>query len=102
MRAEALASLLAQRVMRWDVAADRFLMGERRWSPRWRFQPTEKLEDAFRLLDAADPIEYRIDGGGGTLRVRVRIGRTVGEAQSDSRARAITYAIARAIGIDPG
>jgi len=33
---------LAVGVMGWTVAPDRFLMGRRRWIPRWRFQPTRK------------------------------------------------------------
>jgi len=54
MTTSELTALLAQRVMRWTVAPGRFLMENRRWKPAWRFQPTKKLEDAFRLLDAAD------------------------------------------------
>jgi hypothetical protein len=55
MTGERLTAILAQRVMGWRVAPDRFLMGNRRWSPRWRFQPTERVKDAYRLLERAAP-----------------------------------------------
>lgn len=101
MTNENLAALLAKRVMGWGVGPDRFLTGNRGWIPRWRFQPTEKLPDALRLLDAAAPVEYDMRGGdGGTFHVRVRIGDTAAEVSSPCKPRAITCAIARAIGIE--
>ena len=101
MTPEMLTSLMAKRVMGWTEWADRFLMGDRRWTPRWRFQPTEKLEDAFRLLEEAAPEEYSICGDAeGSIHVRVRIAGIQGEAHGTSKPRAITCAIARALGID--
>jgi hypothetical protein len=99
--ADQLTRVLAEQVMHWGVAPDRFLVGKRSWIPRWRFQPTKSLEDAFRLLEAADPSEYSIARQDGVLTVRVLIGGTVGEARDASKPRAITYAVARAIGLDP-
>ncbi len=101
MTANLLTSLLAQRVLGWTVAPDRFLMGDRRWMPRWRFQPTENLMDAFQLLEGAAPDEYSMTGGNdiGFL-VRVRIGSGIGEARGTSKPLAITHAIARAVGIE--
>jgi hypothetical protein len=101
MSSELLTATLAQKVMRWGVAPDRFLMDRRRWMPRWRFQPSEKLQDAFRLLEAADPEEFSIDARGRTCTVSVQIGGTVGEASDTSKARAITHAVARAVGLEP-
>src|SRR5688572_5537995 len=96
-----LSTVLATRVMGWSVAPDRFLTGNRGWMPRWRFQPGEKLEDAIRLLEAASPQEYHICGDDkGNIHVRVRIGGTPGEARGASIALAITYAIARAFGVE--
>ena len=101
MTSENLAALLAKRVMGWGVGPDRFLMGNRGWMPRWRFQPAEKLADALRLLDEAAPAEYNMCGDGeGNVRVHVRIGDATGEACGASKPRAITYAIARALGIE--
>jgi hypothetical protein len=100
MTSENLAALLAKRVMGWDVGPDRFLMANRSWMPRWRFQPTEKLVDALRLLDVAAPEDYDIRGDNeGHTVVSVRIAGTEGEAKEMSKPRAITYAVARALGI---
>ena len=102
MSNEQLTAILAQRVMRWRVGVDRFLMNDGGWKPLWKFRPTERREDALRLLDAAKPIEYTIstlsDGG---YRVRVVIGQSAGIAQDIVEPRAITYAVARAIGVEP-
>ena len=99
---EDLTAILAARVMRWDVAPDRFLMDGRRWLPRWRFQPTKSIQDAFRLLEAANPEEYIMRGRGVDefwVRVRLHSG-GVGEASDKSKACAIASAVARAIGVD--
>jgi len=97
---ERLTDFLAERVMGWTVGPDRFLMGNRGWMPRWRFQPTEKLADALRLLEVAAPEEYSLRGDSeGNIQVHVRIGDAMGEACSGSKPRAITWAIARAVGI---
>ncbi len=95
---EDLTTLLAQRVMRWGVAPERFLLGQRTWIPRWRFQPEERLEDAFRLLEEAAPQEYTMGRiGQGPFWVRVRIGGTTGEGRDQRKPRAITLAVARAL-----
>ena len=99
---EDLAGILAARVMKWGVAPDRFLLEGRRWLPRWRFQPAERIEDAFRLLEALDPEEYDMARRGANhfcVRIRLENGGNV-EASDKSKARAITYAVARAIGVD--
>jgi len=95
-----LTAALARSVMGWEVAPERFLVGKRRWMPRWRFQPVEKLEDAFRLLEAAAPQEYSMGREGqGLFWVRVRIGQALGRARDRSKSRAITVAVARALKI---
>ena len=101
MTSEHLTAVLAERVMGWGVGPDRFVMKNRRWTPRWRFQPTEKLADAMRLLDKAAPEEYTMHGDReGNVRVHVRIGDVTGDACGESKPRAITCAIARALGIE--
>jgi len=98
---ERLTALLAQRVMGWTVGPDRFMMGNRGWTPRWRFQPAEKLEDAFRLLEEAAPQEYSIYGDAkGSIHVRVQIAGSTGEARGTSKPLAIAHAVARAVGIE--
>jgi hypothetical protein len=77
-------------------------MENRRWTPAWRFQPTKKRGDALRLLDAADPEEYSINARrGGAFTVRVQISGVAGEASDKCEARAITHAVARAVGLEP-
>ena len=101
MTSEQFTAVLAERVMGWGVGPDRFLMGNRGWMPRWRFQPTESLVDAFRLLEEAAPQEYSMCGDNkGNFWVQVRIGGGTGAADGASKPRAITCAIARALGIE--
>jgi hypothetical protein len=100
---ENLTATLAATVMGWGIGPDRYLLGHRRWMPRWRFQPAVRLEDAFRLLERVAPQEYsmgEIEGEG--FWVRVRISGTVGEACESSKPRALTFAVARAVGLDVG
>jgi len=101
MTNEELTALLAKSVMGWGVAPDRFLTGNRGWMPRWRFQPAVNLSDAWRLLEKAAPQAYNVSGDGeGNVRACVRIGDAIGEACSASKPRAISCAIARAVGIE--
>ncbi len=101
MTNDQLTALLAERVMGWTVGPDRFMTGNRSWISRWRFQPVEKLADALRLLEVAAPQEYSLRGDSeGNSLVRVRIGDATGEAFGASKPCAITWAIARAVGIE--
>jgi hypothetical protein len=101
MTLDQLTAVLAARVLHWRATPDRFLTGQRGWMPRWKFQPTEKLADALRLLEKAAPEEYTMRGDSeGNVRVHVRIGDATGEACGGSKPRAITCAIARALGIE--
>ena len=101
MTSDQLSAVLARRVMEWRVGPDRFLMGNRRWLPRWRFRPSENLKDAHRLLEQLAPREYRIDRAqDGQFLVRIHLAGACGEARDSSQARALTFAIARAIGIE--
>ena len=102
MTSDHLTALLAACVMGWGVGPDRFLMGNRGWLPRWRFQPTERVDDAYRLLERAAPQEYSMDRAqDGRFWVKVCIAGATGEAQESTQARAVTFAVARAIGLDP-
>ncbi len=101
MTPENVTAVLAERVMGWSVAPDRYLVGNRSWIPRWRFQPLERLEDAFRLLEKAQPEHYSMGAGAdGVFSVQVRICGRGGEASHESKPRAITLAIARALGLE--
>jgi len=101
MTNDRLTAILAERVMGWRVTSDRFLMGDRRWAPRWRFQPAKKIADALQLLQKAAPEEFSVrSDSNGVFHARIRIGRRVGLAIDKSHARAVTFAVARAAGID--
>lgn len=92
---------LAERVMGWGVGTDRYMTGNRSWRPRWRFQPITKLEDAFDLLEHATPESYSMcSADNGSFSVRVQIKCKVGEATHESKALAITLAVARALGLE--
>jgi hypothetical protein len=98
--AEVLTAILAERVMGWTVGPERFLLGHRRWIPRWRFQPFSRLEDAFHLLEKANCTYSFTTASDGKFAARVRIGNRVGRSSGDSKARAITMALAVALGIE--
>jgi hypothetical protein len=104
MTNDQLMAILAQRVMGWRVCPDRFLTGDRQWLPRHKFQPTKKLDNAFQLLSAAQPVEYRLGGTSrtGPCWARVKLNGSAGEATSRSMPLAICLAVARAVGIEVG
>lgn len=101
MSDERLTEELARQVMSWRSAPGRFLMSNRRWIPRWRFQPIKNLSDAFKLLEAAAPQEYTMGGTRhGGFWVRVQMAGAIGTARDRSKPRAITLAVAQALGVD--
>jgi hypothetical protein len=95
-----LTALLAERVMGWKAAPDRFMKPGRSWIPRWRFQPFEELEDAFQLLDrAAESFRLTSDNRRG-FTAEVHVGGRHGMASGVCKARMITTAIALALGLE--
>lgn len=91
---------LAERVLHWRATPERFLTGNRGWLPRWKFQPNRILKDAVRLLEATAPETYSINADGRGFRVSVQIGGAEAEFCCESEAQAITYAVARALGLE--
>src|SRR6266852_299391 len=49
MTSEQVTVILAERVMTWGVATDHFLMGDRSWIVRQRFQPTAGVVVALKI-----------------------------------------------------
>ena len=91
---------LAQTVMGWRIAPGRFLKSGRGWLPLWRFQPLKRLDHAMDLLNQSTD-DYTITSGkNGSTRVVVRVGNRIGVAEDQSKARAITHAVARSFGIE--
>ncbi len=98
-----LTTKLAEKVMGWRISRDRFMTGEREWIPIHRFQPTERIGDAYKSLERARPTEYSICASDtGVCHVRIRIGTAIGEACDESPPRAVTIALANALGITVG
>lgn len=96
---DTVTAALAERVMGWRAAPDRFLKSGRAWIPRWRFQPFQNIEDALALLDAAKPQQYEIRGAAGQVTAHVNISGSCGECVGTSRAAVLSGAIAAALGI---
>jgi hypothetical protein len=100
MTDERLTDELAARGMGWRPAPDRYPKPGRSWIPKWRFQPLNKVADAFELLNHAAH-KYALSGGqNGVFTARVEIGDRTGEVSGESKARTIGLAVARALGID--
>jgi len=95
-----LTDILAERVMGWKVGPDRFIKSGRAWLPKWRFSPLSRLDDAFELLDRSGST-YRLERiGGRAFTVEVQLGGRVGRASGELKARAITLAVVRLLGLD--
>jgi hypothetical protein len=86
--------------MGWGVAPDRYLLPNRSWMPHWRFQPTVRLDDAFKLLDWAKPQACSIHLADGNFTVKVQISGRWGQSIGKSGPVAITLALATALGIE--
>ena len=102
MSDETLTGELAIRVMGWKATPDRFIKSGRSWIPRWRFQPLLDLADAFRLLDQV-ALQYALTRNSRrTFTAEVHVGTSHGKASGQNKARAITFAVARALGLEVG
>jgi hypothetical protein len=100
MTDETLTAELARQVMGWRVCPDRFIKSGRNWIPKWRFSPLTDLDDAFQLLDGAHA-DYQLTATqNGQFTAGVRIGCSTGQASGVEKARVITLAVARTLGID--
>lgn len=99
MNDDRLTECLAIRVMGWKTAPGRFIKADRAWTPSWKFAPLTNLEDAFALLDNAASTYTLRTGRGGMFEAEVRVSGRVGNASGRAKARTITLALARALGL---
>src|SRR5712671_6469473 len=90
---------LAWKVMGWKSAPGRFIKSGREWTPSWRFSPLTSLDDAFVLLDTAESTFTLAAQESGGFRAQVKVGCRIGRASGEPKARTITLALARALGI---
>lgn len=100
MNDKTLTRELAVRVMGWRATSDRFIKLGRSWIPQWRFQPLVELSDAFQLLDAAANRYSLSRDRNGVFGTSVQIGGRRGKASGEPKARSITIAVARALGLE--
>jgi hypothetical protein len=97
---EQLTAILARKIMGWAVGPDRFLKGERKWSPRWHFQPLRRVDQALELLEKAGGTYTFEKTGARAFKARVAVGDRSGVASGKSKAATITVALSRAIRIN--
>lgn len=100
MSDQKLTAYLAERVMRWKVAPDRFIKSGRSWIPSWRFRPLHELADAFQLLDRAADVFSLTRTAQKVFIAEVTVGVRHGKASGAQIARTITTALARALGLE--
>src|ERR1035438_3450285 len=100
MNDDRLTETLVAQVLGWKVAPGRFIKSGRAWTPSWKFAPLTNLEHAFKLLDNAAS-SYRVaKNAGGSFDAEVRLGVRTGKASGQAKARTITLALARALGLE--
>jgi len=91
---------LASTILGWRTTPTKYLKEGRSWIPKSRFQPLKNDRDASRLLDAmAIPYTLLITHSRG-FTVELKCTDGTWTAAANSRARAITLAIAQQVGID--
>jgi hypothetical protein len=96
-----LTAVLAERIMRWRVAPERFPKADRKWTPRWHFQPLRRMDHALQLLEKAGGRYTFTRKAGGAFTADVFVGDRAGSASGKSEAATLTVALARALGIEP-
>ncbi len=96
-----LTEALALQVFGWRSAPGRFLKPGRGWVAKSRFNPFERIEHAVQLLDqASERYILSCTHGRVSFSAEVTIGARTGSARGELKARTITVAIARALGME--
>lgn len=100
MNDDRLTDKLAAEVLGWRTAPGRFIKGPRSWTPRHRFVPLKSLDDAFQLVDRV-ATSFRLTlVRGSQFFAEVQVGTCVGQASGELKARTVTIALARALGLE--
>ena len=100
MTDDSLTAQLAERVIGWKVAPDRFMKPGRSWIKRCRFRPLQNASDAVELLGRAADSFHLVGPRRTVFIVEVKIGGRCGKALGNQFARTITTAVARALGLE--
>jgi len=99
MHDDQITAAVVEAVLGWKAAPDRFIKPGRSWTPRSRFKPLVRLDDAFLLLSRAGCTCVLSVGSDRIFTARVQLGDRTGTASGEPKARAITLAICQALGI---
>lgn len=94
-----LTEKLAAQILDWKAARGRYIKAEGGWTPSWRFTPLTNLEQAFDLLDRAASAYTISTNKARAFQTEVRVESQVGRASGEPKARTITMALARALGL---
>ena len=100
MTDQRLTDELAERALGLRKAPGRYLGSDRSWIPESRFRPLTDVRDAIRVLDAVTSDYSLIRKPGGIFTATVRLAGRIGTAAGESRARAVSLAVARAMGLE--
>ena len=99
MNDENLTAFLAEHGMGWRVFPNRFIKSGQSWIPRRRFRPLKDIADAFRVLEqAADG--FCLTNDRNIFTAEVQINGLRGRASGEPKARTVSTAIGRALGLD--
>ena len=74
MNDDRLTERLAAEVFGWRTAPGRFIKSERSWTPRHRFAPLTRLDDAFQLVDGVATACKLTILKGGRVAAEVQVG----------------------------
>jgi hypothetical protein len=100
MTNDQITAALVECVLGWRHAPGRFLKPGRSWTPRSRFNPFTRLEDAFMLLERAGSTWVLSFGPDRVFTAQVGVGGRVGTASGEPKARVITLALCKALAIE--
>jgi hypothetical protein len=96
-----LTDLLAQRVLQWKSTPDRYVKPGRSWTPRWKFTPLTRLDDAFLLADRAATNYRLLRNEHRFFEAHVQVAGRSGTAGGKQKARVLVLALARALELIP-
>lgn len=99
MSDDRLTEKLAARVLGWKAVGGRFLKPNRAWTPSWKFAPLTSLDHAFKLLENAFATYTLSVKEDRTFTAEVTVAGHTGKASGEPKARAISIALADALGI---
>lgn len=94
-----ITDMLAERLLKWRPAPDRFMTGRRNWIRRSLFQPLRNVNDALRLVRRLGN-NYTLVSASEGCTVEVRFSGRLGRATASHEARAITLAVAQVVDLD--